>query len=76
MRLPALLTAALAAVVLSACGSISGASAMTSWVVQSGYVSNAKALARDAAQSANAQRPATDAMILSASIFPKGVGSG
>jgi hypothetical protein len=48
-----LLTAGL---LLSACGSISGASAMTSWVVQSGYVSNAKALAKDAAQSANALR--------------------
>lgn len=49
-----------AGLLLSACGSISGATAMTSWVVQSKYVSNAKTLAMDAAHSADAlKNPST-----------------
>jgi len=48
-----------AGLLLSACGSISAASAMTSWVTQSGYIANNKQLERDAANAATALEDAT-----------------
>jgi hypothetical protein len=54
-RLVALLVAGL---VLSACGSISAATALRSWVSQSGFTSTASALRTDAVHSATALRDA------------------
>ncbi len=51
---------AVAGLVLCACGSISGSKAMVSWVTQSGYLSTAKSLTKDAAHSANALRTPSD----------------
>jgi hypothetical protein len=51
---------AVAGLVLCACGSISGSKAMVSWVTQSGYLSTAKSLTKDAAHSANALRTSSD----------------
>ncbi|MHB8380211.1 MAG: hypothetical protein ACYDB2_09915 [Acidimicrobiales bacterium] len=45
-----------AGLVLSACGSISASQAMTNWVVQSGFIANAKSLTNDAKHSALALR--------------------
>lgn len=45
-----------AGVLLSACGSVSGSKAMTSWVAQSGYLSSSKIVFSDAQHAANALR--------------------
>ncbi len=58
--LAALLVAGL---LLSSCGSVSPATAMRSWVAQSGFRANTKVLVRDAAHSATALRAASTAQL-------------
>lgn len=48
-----------AGILLCACGSISAATALTSWVVQSSYLSSAKTLATDARHSADVLKSPT-----------------